>query len=136
MTKIAKIAESQPVLLVQVLALVAMEKPVSLAADDIRDEKVKVLRCLRPITPEETVLGQYTAAHGEPGYLEDEGVPEDSKCPTFAASVLHIDNDRRAVGSNLVLGARLYCLSCPCTVWRPLQVPLFAASRMLVHFNI
>ena len=114
MIKTHPIAESQPLLLVQVLALVAMEKPVSLAADDIRDEKVKVLRCLRPISPEETVLGQYTAAQGEPGYLEDEGVPKDSKCPTFAASVLHIDNDRRAIGPDLVLRARVFCVPCPC----------------------
>ena len=43
----------------QVLALVAMEKPISMSADDIRDEKVKVLRCLRTIQPEDCVLGQY-----------------------------------------------------------------------------
>ena len=43
----------------QVLALVAMEKPISMQADDIRDEKVKVVRCLRTIRPEDCVLGQY-----------------------------------------------------------------------------
>ena len=43
------------------LALVAMEKPISMSADDIRDEKVKVMRCVRTISPEDCVLGQYTA---------------------------------------------------------------------------
>ena len=45
----------------QVLALVAMEKPITMSADDIRDEKVKVMRCLRTIEPKDCVLGQYTA---------------------------------------------------------------------------
>ena len=73
-----------------------MEKPVSMSADDIRDEKVKVLRCLKAITKEDTVLGQHTAANGIPGYLEDEGVPKHSKTPTFATMILRIENDRFA----------------------------------------
>lgn len=80
--------------LTQVLALVAMEKPVSLSADDIRDEKVKVLRCVEPIDIKDTVLGQYTSGKGMPGYLDDEGVPKDSTTATFASCVLHIKNDR------------------------------------------
>ena len=74
----------------------AMEKPVSMSADDIRDEKVKVLRCLKAITKDDTVLGQHTAANGIPGYLEDEGVPKNSKTPTFATMILRIENDRSA----------------------------------------
>ena len=73
-----------------------MERPVSLHPDDIRDEKVKVLRCIPPITLEETVLGQYVAADGKPGYLDDEGVPADSNCPTYATCVLHVNNPRWA----------------------------------------
>ena len=71
-----------------------MEKPVSNRADDLRDEKVKVLRCIPPVKAEDVVLGQYAAAGGKPGYLEDETVPKDSKTPTFATCVLHIRNER------------------------------------------
>ena len=53
-----------------------MEKPVSNRADDLRDEKVKVLRCIPPVKAEDVVLGQYAAAGGKPGYLEDETVPQ------------------------------------------------------------
>lgn len=81
---------------VQVLSLICMEKPVSNRADDLRDEKVKVLRCIPPVRAEEVVLGQYAAAGGKPGYLEDETVPNDSKTPTFATCVLHIRNERWA----------------------------------------
>eukprot|EP01025_Chloroclados_australasicus_P024195 TRINITY_DN2434_c0_g2_i2.p1 TRINITY_DN2434_c0_g2~~TRINITY_DN2434_c0_g2_i2.p1 ORF type:complete len:527 (+),score=74.17 TRINITY_DN2434_c0_g2_i2:126-1706(+) len=80
--------------LLQILALVAMEKPISMHPDDIRDEKVKLLRSILPVEKRETVTGQYAAAHGEPGYLDDEGVPQNSKTPTFATCVLHIKNDR------------------------------------------
>jgi glucose-6-phosphate 1-dehydrogenase len=47
--------------LLQIMCLVAMEKPASISADDIRNEKVKVLKCIPPLTIEDTVLGQYTA---------------------------------------------------------------------------
>lgn len=82
--------------LTQILALIAMEKPRSLDAENIRDEKVSVLRCIAPIKKEDCVLGQYTAAAdgSMPGYLEDPTVPKGSKCPTFASVVLHINNDR------------------------------------------
>ena len=51
--------------LTQVLTLVAMEPPVSLNAEDVRDEKVKVLKCMPPIKLDETVLGQYVADESE-----------------------------------------------------------------------
>ncbi|AYU82340.1 glucose-6-phosphate 1-dehydrogenase / G6PD [Leishmania donovani] len=84
--------------LTQILALLAMEKPRSLDAECIRDEKVSVLKCIEPITKENCVLGQYTAsADGSiPGYLEDVTVPEGSTCPTFAVMRLNINNDRWA----------------------------------------
>lgn len=80
--------------LMQVLSILTMERPVSFSAEDIRDEKVKVLRAVPPVTPEDTLLGQYVAANGKPGYLDDETVPHNSVCPTFAAATLWINNPR------------------------------------------
>ncbi|KAG6900957.1 hypothetical protein C0993_004394 [Termitomyces sp. T159_Od127] len=80
--------------LLQVLSILTMERPVSFAAEDIRDEKVKVLRCIPPIERSDTLLGQYVAANGKPGYLDDETVPHQSVCPTFAATTLWIHNPR------------------------------------------
>jgi len=80
--------------LLQVLSILTMERPVSFAAEDIRDEKVKVLRCIPPIEPSDVLLGQYVAANGKPGYLDDETVPPNSTCPTFAATTLWIHNPR------------------------------------------
>jgi glucose-6-phosphate 1-dehydrogenase len=87
--------------LVQLLALVAMEPPVSGHPDDIRDEKCKVLRAIPPCLPKDCVLGQYTAGPkgvdgGQPGYLDDATVPQGSKAPTFAACRLDIRNERWA----------------------------------------
>lgn len=85
--------------LVQLLALVAMEPPVSGHPDDIRDEKCKVLRAITPVLPRDCVLGQYTAGPkgaegGQPGYLDDPTVPEGSNAPTYAACRLDIRNER------------------------------------------
>ncbi|PNG99086.1 Glucose-6-phosphate 1-dehydrogenase 2, chloroplastic, partial [Tetrabaena socialis] len=84
--------------LLQILALFAMEPPVSLEAEDIRNEKVKVLRSMRPVTIEDTVLGQYRSrVHGGkslPGYLDDKTVPKGSLTPTFAACAMFINNAR------------------------------------------
>ncbi|KAF5369921.1 hypothetical protein D9758_001037 [Tetrapyrgos nigripes] len=80
--------------LLQVLSILTMERPVSFAAEDIRDEKVKVLRCIPPIERDDTLLGQYVSANGKPGYLDDDTVPRNSVCPTFAATTLWINNPR------------------------------------------
>ncbi|KAI0337585.1 glucose-6-P dehydrogenase [Trametopsis cervina] len=80
--------------LLQVLSILTMERPVSFSAEDIRDEKVKVLRAIPPIEREDTLLGQYVAANGKPGYLDDDTVPHNSVCPTFAATTLWIHNPR------------------------------------------
>ncbi|KAH8118292.1 glucose-6-P dehydrogenase [Phellopilus nigrolimitatus] len=80
--------------LLQVLSILTMERPVSFSAEDIRDEKVKVLRAIPPIAREDTLLGQYVAAKGKPGYLDDDTVPHNSVCPTFAATTLWINNPR------------------------------------------
>ncbi|KAL3378958.1 hypothetical protein AABB24_004734 [Solanum stoloniferum] len=74
--------------LLQVLCLVAMEKPVSQKPEHIRDEKVKVLQSMLPIEDEEVVLGQYE------GYKDDPTVPNNSNTPTFATMVLRIHNER------------------------------------------
>uniref|UniRef100_A0A7S0REG9 Glucose-6-phosphate 1-dehydrogenase n=1 Tax=Pyramimonas obovata TaxID=1411642 RepID=A0A7S0REG9_9CHLO len=84
--------------LLQVLALFAMEPPVSLNAEDIRNEKVKVLRSMRVPTLDDLVVGQYksrtTGGKTLPSYLDDPTVPSGSLCPTFAALALFIDNPR------------------------------------------
>ncbi|KAK8655335.1 hypothetical protein V6N13_107917 [Hibiscus sabdariffa] len=84
--------------LLQILALFAMETPVSLDAEDIRNEKVKVLRSMRPLRLEDVVVGQYKS-HSRggvtyPSYTDDKTVPKDSLTPTFAAAALFIDNAR------------------------------------------
>jgi glucose-6-phosphate 1-dehydrogenase len=84
--------------------LTSMESPVSFSANDIRDEKVKVLHAIKPPTvdevPEMAVRAQYAAgtAGGKdvPGYLEEEGVAPDSVTETFAAVRLMVDNWRWA----------------------------------------
>jgi len=90
--------------LLQLLCILAMEPPASSAADAVRDEKLKVLRALRPIGDAEalikTVRGQY---HGGvigtttvPGYLDENGVPPDSRTETFVAIKAEIDTWRWA----------------------------------------
>ncbi|KAK3418849.1 hypothetical protein EUGRSUZ_H04609 [Eucalyptus grandis] len=84
--------------LLQILALFAMETPVSLYAEDIRNEKVKVLRCMKPLHLDDVVIGQYTS-HNEgsttyPAYTDDKTVPKGSLTPTFAAAALFINNAR------------------------------------------
>jgi glucose-6-phosphate 1-dehydrogenase len=86
--------------MLQLLALVAMEPPTNFEATAVRDEKVKVLRSLRPITAADaealTVAGQYVrgAIDGEPVQGYDEEVGHDSRTETFVALKVHIDNWR------------------------------------------
>ncbi|NIM43230.1 MAG: glucose-6-phosphate dehydrogenase [Hydrogenophaga sp.] len=90
--------------LLQLLCLVAMEPPVSLDPDAVRDEKLKVLRSLRPMTvadvARDTVRGQYTSGNvgGERaiGYLQEDNVPAGSETETFVALRAHINNWRWA----------------------------------------
>ena len=90
--------------MLQLLTLVCMEPPASFEADKVRDEKVKVLQAITPPTPEEvrrdTVRAQYTAGveGGEEvgGYLEEDGVPDDSRTETYAALRLEVHNWRWA----------------------------------------
>lgn len=84
--------------LLQILALFAMEQPASLDSEDIRDEKVKVLKSMKTLSLEDVVLGQYrsrtTKGTTLPGYLDDSTVPPNSITPTFAACAVFIDNAR------------------------------------------
>ncbi|XP_030589209.1 glucose-6-phosphate 1-dehydrogenase isoform X2 [Archocentrus centrarchus] len=85
--------------LLQMLSLVAMEKPASTSSDDVRDEKVKVLKCIAPLSMSDVVLGQYV---GDPegegdaklSYLDDPTVPKGSTQATFATAVLYVHNER------------------------------------------
>jgi glucose-6-phosphate 1-dehydrogenase len=82
--------------MLQLLALTAMEPPANLDATAIRDEKVKVLRALRPVTEGDVVTGQYTdgaiKGAGVSGYDADLGKPSDTE--TFVAIKAYVDNWR------------------------------------------
>jgi glucose-6-phosphate 1-dehydrogenase len=90
--------------LMQVLSLVAMEPPVSFEAESIRDEKVKVLKSLRPIQPvdalKETIRGQYgpgrVGRNEVPGYRDELNVKPDSSTETYVALRAYVDNWRWA----------------------------------------
>ncbi|QMW22187.1 glucose-6-phosphate dehydrogenase [Sandaracinobacteroides saxicola] len=96
--------------MLQLLALVAMEPPARFDATAIRDEKVKVLRSLRPLTAADSVTGQYVAGAVDgaavPGYAEELGKPSDTE--TFVALKAHVDNWRwKGVPFFLRTGKRL-----------------------------
>ena len=90
--------------MLQLLCMVAMEPPASLDADAVRDEKLKVLQSLKPLTEEDvaqqTVRGQYKAGaiNGAPvpGYLQEADIPADSRTETFVALKAEINNWRWA----------------------------------------
>ena len=96
----------------QIMALMAMEPPVRLDSGAIRDEKVKVLRSIYPMTTDGVVCGQYSAgnSHGEavPGYRDEDGIEDDSTTETYAALRVCIDNWRwRGVPFYLRAGKRM-----------------------------
>jgi glucose-6-phosphate 1-dehydrogenase len=86
----------------QLLTLVAMEPPASLSADNIRNEKVKVLDCLRPFNKntirDNVVRGHYSSGYNQgeqvKGYKEEDNVSDDSTMETFVALKTYIDNWR------------------------------------------
>jgi glucose-6-phosphate 1-dehydrogenase len=90
--------------LLQILTFIAMEPPANLEAESIHNEKIKVLKALRPITvknvDEKTVRGQYSAGYINrkpvPGYLEEEGANTESTTESFVAIRVDIDNWRWA----------------------------------------
>jgi glucose-6-phosphate 1-dehydrogenase len=88
--------------LMQLLALTAMEAPVAFSADCVRDEKVKVLRALKPYTPEEVVQHTFRAQYGSgyvdheraKAYKDEDGVDPLSITETFLAAKLYVENWR------------------------------------------
>jgi glucose-6-phosphate 1-dehydrogenase len=74
--------------LLQVVSYLAMEAPSSTYPEAIRDEQVKVLRNVRPLSNDNMVRGQFR------GYTDEEGVPKDSYMATYAALKLHVDSWR------------------------------------------
>ncbi len=86
--------------LLQLIALTAMEPPIDLAADSVRNEKVKVLKSIHTPGPKHVVRGQYGRGYIEgqevPGYREEAGVDPSSMTETFIAAKLFVDNWRWA----------------------------------------
>jgi glucose-6-phosphate 1-dehydrogenase len=74
--------------LLQIMALLTMEPPVNTEGEALRDEKVKVLKAVRPASPAQLVRGQFT------GYRREPGVATDSRVETYAALALQIDSWR------------------------------------------
>jgi glucose-6-phosphate 1-dehydrogenase len=74
--------------LLQILAFLTLEPPVNSEGESLRDEKVKVLKSIRPAKPENVVRGQFR------GYRQEQGVAPDSKVETFAAMKLEVDSWR------------------------------------------
>jgi glucose-6-phosphate 1-dehydrogenase len=122
----------------QLLTMIAMEPPSRHDADAIRDEKLKVLRSLKPFTPEivarDVVRGQYRAGtiHGQPvpGYLEEAKVPAGSRTETFVAIRTEVQNWRWAsVPFYLRTGKRLADRDAQIVVnFRPVPHPIFTGA--------
>jgi glucose-6-phosphate 1-dehydrogenase len=86
--------------MLQLLTLLCMEPPVTFDADEVRDEKVKVLHAVEPPPPDHVVRAHYTAGMAEGkdvvAYVDEEGVPDDSDTETYVALRLEVDNWRWA----------------------------------------
>jgi glucose-6-phosphate 1-dehydrogenase len=128
--------------LLQLLCLVAMEPPANLEPDSVRNEKVKVIRSLRPIgtneVEQQTVRGQYTkgfSAEGAvPGYTEEkDGKPSDTE--TFVAIAANVDNWRWAgVPFYLRTGKRMASRSTQIVVqFRPVPHSIFSRRGLMAN---
>ncbi len=126
--------------LLQLLSLVAMEPPCSMDPDALRDEKVKVIRSLKPLEDiaRNAVRGQYQ------GYRQEKGVDPHSSVETFAALRLEIDNWRWQgvpfyLRSGKALGKRLTEISVqfkhvPTSIFKPLMAEQLNAN--VLHFQL
>ena len=122
----------------QLLTMIAMEPPSTNDADAIRDEKLKVLKSLKPFTPEsvgrDVLRGQYKAGTVDgkavPGYLEEVKVPAGSLCETFVALRTEVQNWRWAgVPFYLRTGKRLAARDAQIVVnFRPVPHPIFPGA--------
>ena len=125
--------------LLQLLCLVAMEAPVRFDADAVRNEKVKILQALRPISgldvKDKTVRGQYAAGHIDghsvPAYYFEKDVDNDSDTETFVALEVEIDNWRWAgVPFYLRTGKRLAKKTSEIVIqFKPVPHSLFSDSQ-------
>ncbi|HEY1091233.1 MAG TPA: glucose-6-phosphate dehydrogenase [Burkholderiaceae bacterium] len=123
----------------QLLTMIAMEPPPTNDADAIRDEKLKVLRSLKPFTAEsvarDVVRGQYRGGNAEGravvGYLDEAKVPADSRCETFVALRAEVQNWRWAgVPFYLRTGKRLAARDAQIVVnFRPVPHPIFPGTN-------
>jgi glucose-6-phosphate 1-dehydrogenase len=123
----------------QLLTMIAMEPPSTNDADAIRDEKLKVLRSLKPFSDDnvqrDVVRGQYRAGaiDGKPvnGYLEEVKVPAGSRCETFVALRTEVQNWRWAgVPFYLRTGKRLAARHAEIAVnFRPVPHPIFPGAN-------
>jgi glucose-6-phosphate 1-dehydrogenase len=103
--------------LFQVLANLAMEPPVRTDSESIRDEKVKVLKAMLPLAPENLIRGQFR------GYLKEPGVKPDSKVETFAALKLEVDSWRWRGVPFYIRAGKLLPVTCTEMVLRLRQPP-------------
>jgi glucose-6-phosphate 1-dehydrogenase len=132
--------------LLQLLTLTAMEPPVAFDADSVREQKVQVLRAIRPMTVEEvqnrTIRGQYgpgtIAGKPVPGYRQEPGVSPSSKTETYVAVEFHVDNWRWAgVPFYVRAGKRLANQVTEIAVhFKRTPQALFARSQADVHHNV
>ena len=122
----------------QLLTMIAMEPPATGDADAIRDEKLKVLKSLKPFTPEsvgrDVVRGQYRAGtidgKAVPAYVDEVKVPPNSHCETFVALRTEVQNWRWAgVPFYLRTGKRLAARDAQIVVnFRPVPHAIFAGT--------
>ena len=132
--------------LLQLLTLTAMEPPVAFDADSVREQKVQVLRAIRPMTVEEvakrTIRGQYGPGRSNgadvAGYRQELGVNPDSRTETYVAVEFHVDNWRWAgVPFYVRAGKRLASQVTEIAVhFKRTPQALFARSQEDVHHNV
>ena len=117
--------------LTQLMTVTAMELPASFDPEAIRYERIKALKAVRPLEPQNVVLGQYSGGRVDgqeaPGYLQEPGVAPDSRIETFAAVKLKIANWRwDGVPFYLRTGKRLpQQVSQIAVIFRPPPVSIF-----------
>jgi len=120
--------------LFQILAMIGMEPPKSLDAEDIRDAKAALIAAVRPADPGEAARGQYAAGtvrgKAAAGYREEADVAKDSRVETYAALKLTIENERwSGVPFYLRTGKRLGTRLTEVAIrFKPTTLPLFHAD--------
>jgi len=119
--------------LLQVLALVAMELPITFKADDVRDARVQLFRSLRPILPHE--VGEHAVFAQYAGFRDEPDVPRDSRAPTYAALRVRVENWRwQGVPFFLRSGKRLAAHATEVVIhFQPIPLCLFGSDETCQH---